>query len=180
MSMDRERMELVAGAESTISGKIRALGRAGFKRADIARFLNRRYQHVRNVLEAEMHRTAANSNHVQVEKSAHRADGGSQSLRNLAGKADRPDPPVPAIFRLRTNADGGLLIPAHMLARMAVGADEVVIARAERDRLALTSAAASMRRAQELVATLLPGADSLADALIADRRREVEEERIDG
>lgn len=180
MLMDRERMERIAGAESTIAGKIRVLGRAGFKRADIARFLNRRYQHVRNVLEAEMQRAAATSDHAQAEASARRADGGSQSLRNLVANADGPGSAGPAIFRLKRNADGGLLIPAHVLARMAIGADEVVIASAERDRIALTSAAASMRRAQELVATLLPGTDSLADSLIADRRREIEDERIDG
>ena len=37
----------------TISGKIRALDKAGFTRADISRILNKRYQHVRNVLEQD-------------------------------------------------------------------------------------------------------------------------------
>ena len=35
---------------STTSQKIRALNKAGFERADIARYLDKRYQHVRNVL----------------------------------------------------------------------------------------------------------------------------------
>ncbi len=37
----------------TVSGKIRALDKMGFARADIARMLTKRYQHVRNVLEED-------------------------------------------------------------------------------------------------------------------------------
>ena len=39
----------LAGLETT-SAKIRALAKHGFSRGDIARVLNIRYQHVRNVL----------------------------------------------------------------------------------------------------------------------------------
>lgn len=173
--LDRERMDLVAGAESTISGKIRALDRAGFKRADIARFLSRRYQHVRNVLEAEKQRAAGISNSLQGQRSDHQKDE-----RDFVGALKDSGAAAQAIFRLNTNADGSLLIPAYVMGSVAIGAQEVVIGTAEGDRVTLRSAAASMRRAQELVESLLPGADSLADSLIADRRREVEKERIDG
>lgn len=37
----------------TVSNKIRFLDRQGFTRADISRILNKRYQHVRNVLEED-------------------------------------------------------------------------------------------------------------------------------
>jgi len=36
--------------ESTVSGQIRVLAKSGMPRADIARVLGKRYQHVRNVL----------------------------------------------------------------------------------------------------------------------------------
>ncbi len=41
--------DIIKGLETT-SSKIRALNAKGYKRADIARFLGKRYQHVRNVL----------------------------------------------------------------------------------------------------------------------------------
>lgn len=37
----------------TVSNKIRFLDKHGFTRADISRILNKRYQHVRNVLEED-------------------------------------------------------------------------------------------------------------------------------
>lgn len=40
-------------AIETVSNKIRYLDKAGFTRADISRILNKRYQHVRNVLEED-------------------------------------------------------------------------------------------------------------------------------
>ena len=42
----------------TKSSKIRALNSKGHKRADIARFLDIRYQHVRNVLVQKMKKTS--------------------------------------------------------------------------------------------------------------------------
>jgi hypothetical protein len=170
VAIHNERMDLIARPESTISGKIRALDRAGFKRAEIARFLNRKYQHVRNVLEADKQRAAALSNHGETTG----FDPGSVPSAKHRGSK------VQATFRLQSNPDGSLLIPGYVLKSIAIGRDEVIVASTEQDRITLTSAEASMRRAQELVASLLPGADSLADSLIADRHREIEEERTDG
>jgi len=48
----REAMERVATGLPTKSAKIRALARAGYSRSEIAKFLDIRYQHVRNVLVA--------------------------------------------------------------------------------------------------------------------------------
>ena len=44
---------------ASVSDKIRALAAAGYSRADIARMLGKRYQHVRNVLEADKAKAAA-------------------------------------------------------------------------------------------------------------------------
>jgi hypothetical protein len=51
MNDDPERLRTLAAPHATVAGKIRALAAAGVPRADIARFLGKRYQHVRNVLE---------------------------------------------------------------------------------------------------------------------------------
>jgi len=46
-------MQKELDAIETVSNKIRYLDKAGFTRADISRILNKRYQHVRNVLEED-------------------------------------------------------------------------------------------------------------------------------
>ena len=43
-------MKRIAEGLPTIAAKIRALDAAGYKRADIAKFLGKSYQHARNVL----------------------------------------------------------------------------------------------------------------------------------
>src|ERR1700753_665808 len=48
-----ERLGAIAARHTTVADKIRALATAGVPRADIARFLGKRYQHVRNVLEGD-------------------------------------------------------------------------------------------------------------------------------
>ena len=52
MLQDRERMERITSVHATTSDKIRALDAAGYSRAEIAKFLGKLYQHVRNVLVA--------------------------------------------------------------------------------------------------------------------------------
>jgi bifunctional DNA-binding transcriptional regulator/antitoxin component of YhaV-PrlF toxin-antitoxin module len=182
MMNDQAKMEALARGESTISGKIRALDRAGVRRADIARFLNRRYQHVRNVLEAEKQRSARESEDDQALSVSHYQDTGqSHSSGPMpVGTVKHGGPAIPSICRLRTSEDGNLLIPASILKALGIGGGEVVIGTVEGEQVALTSATASMRRAQELMAKLLPGDDSLAESLIVDRRREVEQERLGG
>lgn len=48
--MDKRSMEEVVQGAINLSDKIRRLGRAGYTRAEIAKFVDRRYQHVRKVL----------------------------------------------------------------------------------------------------------------------------------
>ncbi len=53
MAEDPEHLAAIAARHATVADKIRALAGAGVARADIARFLGKRYQHVRNVLEGD-------------------------------------------------------------------------------------------------------------------------------
>lgn len=55
----RAALRKILADEATVSGQIRALARRGWSRADIARALGKRYQHVRNVLEDDKRRTPA-------------------------------------------------------------------------------------------------------------------------
>src|SRR5690242_1162090 len=71
MQAERPRPEDLTQGLPTTSAKIRALGEAGYKRAEIARFLGIGYQHVRNVL----------------------LDAG---IAGGASRAARREPPIPA------------------------------------------------------------------------------------
>lgn len=55
----RAALRKILADEATVSGQIRALARLGWSRAEIARALGKRYQHVRNVLEDDKRRTPA-------------------------------------------------------------------------------------------------------------------------
>lgn len=55
----RAALKKILADEETVSGQIRALARRGWSRAEIARALGKRYQHVRNVLEDDKRRTGA-------------------------------------------------------------------------------------------------------------------------
>jgi hypothetical protein len=64
------------------------------------------------------------------------------------------------------------VISPSTLKEMGWRPEGVIIAEAERDRIVLLSTRASVKRVQEMVRELLPERGSLAQDLIADRRRE--------
>jgi hypothetical protein len=83
-----------------------------------------------------------------------------------------------AFFRLTAGQDGNLVLPRHVLEAFGAAPGEVLIGMAQPGEIVLHTAAASINRAQELVRALIPGDDSLADALVGDRCREAEQERV--
>lgn len=173
---DSQRMQQIADAQSSVSDKIRALNRAGLNRAEIARFLGKRYQHVRNVLEADKLRAQKDSDlssYPRIDTEPARA---GTIDRHGTGESCAPI----AVFRLTADRDGSLVLPRHVLEAFGAGPGEVLIGMAQPGEIVLRTAAAAISRAQDLVRALIPGDDSLAESLIADRRREVEQERLDG
>jgi bifunctional DNA-binding transcriptional regulator/antitoxin component of YhaV-PrlF toxin-antitoxin module len=148
--------ELTEGLSSK-SDKMRALARAGYKRADIAGFLGVRYQFVRNVLLRDEARNAEPTRDVKT-----------SSAEELA----------PA--KLRLGPDGRVVIPAAFREALGLGEEDILIASIVDGELRLLTVAAAMRRAQAIVRRFVPAGVSLADELIEDRRREVERERRDG
>lgn len=147
----------------TKSEKIRTLGRKGVPTADIARFLGIRYQHARNVL------NDAGLQH----------GGMAEEMPALETKMMPPletAAPVSKGIWLDLEALGRLQIPLDMLAQAGLTlGDRVFIKPTEGGFEVLTRRGAAARIREISAKYDRPGV-SLADELIADRRREVAEE----
>jgi len=167
MSLPPERMTEIAKPFATVSDKIRALDAAGAPRAEIARFLGKRYQHVRNVL---------------VE--------GPPKERYTVGRVEFSDvreAPAPAftmdtetsMLRLPVALDGTVQLPASVLETLGLKPGGIVIAELRADRLTLLSVGESIRRVQQMARELIPNRVGMVDDLIADRRREAAAEEND-
>ena len=147
----RAEMAKVAAGLPTKSAKIRALGGAGYARADIARFLDIRYQHVRNVLERAQ------------EKEEHAA-------RNEAAASP------PAQVWAQVGPDGRVVIPAAYRGLLGIEGGGHLFMVLEGGEVRLMGRDGALRRAQELVAKYVPEGVSLVDEFLAERRREAERE----
>lgn len=158
-------MARVVGSPATVSDKIRALDAAGYSRAEIARVLGKRYQHVRNVLEGDKARGVAEG---PVPPRRAPAAPQPEQAQTAAGGGQ--------VFRLVLGADGALTLPESARARLGARPGDVIVGHVEADRLVLMNAIASARRAQELTRAAIEGDGSLADSLIQDRRREAARE----
>jgi len=155
LSKSSPEMDRVCSGLPTKSAKIRALARAGYQRADIARHLGIRYQHVRNVLERPRAAEAANR--------AKSAGGHSQTMAWA-----------------QIGPDGRVVIPAPFRQQLGLGDDARVLMLMEDGELRLVGRDAAIARAQALVAKYVPEGVSLVDELLADRRREAARENRRG
>jgi AbrB family looped-hinge helix DNA binding protein len=135
----------------TKSAKIRALAADGVPRADIARKLGIRYQHVRNVLE---HDRAKEANAVGTNVTAPGSSDASASIKTRLGP------------------DGRIVIPAGFRESLGLKDGDVLFARLENGEIVLLTPKAAMLRAQAIVRRFIPDNVSLVDELIEDRRRE--------
>ena len=156
MSVDRRRMRQLTQGLSSKSEKMRVLSRAGYERADIARFLGTRYQFVRNVLVREEERNEA--------RAVATSEEGARS----------------APMRLRLGPDGRIVIPAPFREALGLSEGDTLIGSVSDGELHLLTRQAAVRRAQAIVRQFVPEGVSLVDELLEDRRREVEREQQDG
>lgn len=167
-------LQRIIDAQASIAGKIRALDSAGVKRAEIARLLNRRYQHVRNVLEGDKLRgdgAASSGAGGNLYGAAHTGSAEIARAREFSpARAGR------AFARLAVNSDGTLTVPAHIVSMLKGLPGDGVVAVVENGEMTMLSPEMAMSRAQQLVRKLIAGEDSLAESLLADRRLEVEGE----
>lgn len=171
---DAEATARIVASQATVSDKIRALNAAGYPRAEIARLLGKRYQHVRNVLEGD-----------KVGRAAVRPPGVAEEPavfeRDDERPAHRPSsaPPRPefvdrgrGIFRLSIRPDGSVLLPPSVLEALELKGGSGVIARLEGDTLIIDGAKETLRKIRELIPPWQPGEPLASDELIAERRRE--------
>ena len=166
-------MAEIAAPHATVADKIRALAAAGVARADIARFLGKRYQHVRNVLEAD----AVAGGPIYT---LGRAD--------LSGvrEAERPFHSEPAVderpggrFRLEVRPDGWVFLPQKVREALNLPSGGSIMGRLGEEEFTLVATARTVREVQALVRAIIPEGVSLVDELIADRRREAASEEAD-
>jgi hypothetical protein len=136
---------------NTTAAKIRVLAAKGQSRADIARALGIRYQHVRNVL-------------VRDEAKA---------------KAAESSDPTTVPGKIRIGPDGSAIVPAKVIGTLALKEGDVLFVRMHDGEIHLLTKTAVMRRVQSLVREFVPEGVSLVDELLEDRRREVEAETED-
>jgi hypothetical protein len=113
--LSRERMAEIVQPHATVSDRIRALDAAGVPRAEIARFLAKRYQHVRNVLEGDKQRghqlgDADLSGVAEQGPPFERPADDREFVESRGGGA----------YRLKVRADGSLLLPKEVLSAFSV------------------------------------------------------------
>lgn len=165
----REMTKVTQSLETT-ADKIRALGRAGYPRAEIARFLDIRYQHVRNTLEA--------AKIPMPEKGADQMVSEAVEPRREAGLAEATVPFEPAsaardrYFALSLGPDGGIVLPKALREAMMLDEDGRVTAHVEEGELRIISPLAAIRRIQRIAQKYKKPGESVVDELIAERRAE--------
>ncbi|NBU27444.1 MAG: hypothetical protein EBS42_04290 [Caulobacteraceae bacterium] len=164
--MSSRDLDPIVTSNLSISDKIRRLDRAGQPRAEIARLLGKRYQHVRNVLEADRVRAeaSARTSRAEIDEAPAPIPGGAPV---------RADPALTGGYlRLVVGPEGTLTLPAQLVSAMGLGVGEAVVAHVRDRGLSIISARESMLQAQARVLARIPAGASLSEDLMADRRRE--------
>jgi len=162
----------IVASSATVSDKIRALNEAGYSRAEIAKLLGKRYQHVRNVLEADKIRAPAMRFAVPSNEPVGMEEPNAATFASSEHGA---------FFRLSLRPDGSVILPPEVCTALKIGPGDVLVGRLEGRDFSLTDGETSIRRAQEFVRQLMPvGGGSLVDELLADRRREAAEAEANG
>jgi hypothetical protein len=174
--LTHEQMTDLARPDLTVSDRIRALAAAGVSRADIARFLGKRYQHVRNVLEADKQRDAAPPPRFAATGVQ---EQGAQFTRAL-NEADFVESRGAGAYRLVVRPDGSILLPREVRAAFGVEDGGVVMAKLEGDAFGVISAETAMRRVRDIVRQFVPPGVDLVAELIADRKAEAAREAEGG
>jgi bifunctional DNA-binding transcriptional regulator/antitoxin component of YhaV-PrlF toxin-antitoxin module len=146
---------IVSGLPDKKSKRIEALTRHGYTRQEIADFLGIIYQHVRN------EQVRLGLDYKKFQRGGKTAPASEPKASDHLRK-----------MRLTLAADGRLIIPAAVRAAMGVEAGGELIARLQDGELRLATPETAVSLAQKRVQQAIPGEDSLAQSLIADRRLE--------
>jgi AbrB family looped-hinge helix DNA binding protein len=145
----RFNMARIVAGMSTKSDKIRALGAAGYSRSDIARFLEIRYQHVRNVLVAEEAKQASPSAPEEAQPSEETS---------------------PKVAWSRVGEGGRVVLPSAFRRQLGIEEGDDVQLAVEDDRMILRTPKAVVRDLQSFFARARDPDRSVVDTFIAERR----------
>ena len=168
-SADRMAMEAATAGLPTTSAKIRALAEMKFKRADIARFLGIRYQHVRNVLNQPLAGRLAGG--IAEAAAPFESNPHAPESRNAEG-----DDAI-RVYRFDVDMDGRIKLPPTALRELGVAPGRMISARFEDGELRLMSIEAARRFVQKLAAPYIKeGEGNWSDEIIAERRAEAARE----
>lgn len=160
VDLNKQRMDALCAGLPSKSAKMRRLAAAGFKRAEIARYLGVRYQFVYNVL-------AAAAPVALATPSAGRA------------KAAARDEPARCAWA-GLERGGRLEVPAAFLEALGLSAGDRVQLVLEGDSLRVLTHDAALRELQAQAEPFVPDGASLVDALLAERRAESDPDKTDG
>ena len=150
-------MARLLDGKTTVAAKIRALAAAGYARAEIARMLGKRYQHVRNVLEEPKPATL----------NLHQAPPG------LSEADAKPfQHAIPHTYRLDVGADGSVVLPPEVLEALGARAGGVIIADLGEERFTLVGGLTGIQLMKARLAQPSPPGTLMSEELIEDRRRE--------
>jgi hypothetical protein len=165
MPLDAQQMAKIIEPYATTSDRIRALAAAGAPRAEIARFLGKRYQHVRNVLEGDA-----------------QSGGGYQLGRaDLSGvgeepaRFDRSDEKAfverrgRGAFWLRVRQDGSIYLPKEVMEALDAPPGERVFAKLEDGELKIISGERAMEQVREMVRKYVPEGVDVVESFLAER-----------
>jgi bifunctional DNA-binding transcriptional regulator/antitoxin component of YhaV-PrlF toxin-antitoxin module len=152
--LDGNKMDRLTKGLDTKSEKMRVLAKAGCQTADIARYLDVRYQFVRNVLLREKEKqTRAN------------------------GHASSASPATESPNRTKLDAGGWVKIPERAIVKLGLKPGETLTVTVDDGEIRLMTIPVAVRKAQAIVRQFVPEGVSLVDELLEDRRREFERER---
>lgn len=175
MPLDPKRMAELVEPHSTVSDRIRALDAAGVPRAEIARFLGKRYQHVRNVLQDDAQSGGYTLGRADLSGVRETASAFERSEDEAAFVERRS----PGAYWLRVRPDGSILLPSEVAEALDTAPGKRVFARFEAGELKIVSADTAMQQARDLVRRHIPPEVDLVSDLLASRRAETVAEHGD-
>ena len=165
-------MDKITAALPTKSAKIRVLSEKGYARADIARFLDSRYQHVRNVLTQPHGGSGTDAAALSASSEA------SGTREEAAVFVDNSESDSFRVYRFQVDSDGRIKLPDDVLKLLDAAPGGMITARYEDGELRLMNIDASVRFVQSLAAPYIKlGEGNWSDQLVAERRAEAEREQ---
>ncbi len=160
------RMKRITEGLPTKSEKMRCLAAAGFKRAEIARYLGVRYQFVYNVLSAPVPKSGRARQSVQPKSALSPSEGSNEPRTAMT------EQPAGWIWT-RVGKNGAIELPEAFQTALAIREGDHVQLKLEDDAIQILTREAALRALTNDVRRYIPEGVSLVDALIADRRAEV-------